>query len=80
MSSTRVCFVLREGSKDFSKDCTDGSGSRGYVAPRFGAAPRDAEPRAEHTAGLGNGRERGTMAAVVAGHSEGDGAGSEEFV
>ncbi|WVZ61041.1 hypothetical protein U9M48_010973 [Paspalum notatum var. saurae] len=67
-------FMLREESKDFLKDCTGGSGSRGYVAPRFGA-----EPRARHIARLGNGRGRGTMAAVVAGHSEGDGAGSEEF-
>jgi len=65
--------VLREGSKDFSKDCTGGSGSRGYVAPRFGA-----EPRAGHIVGFDTGRGRGTMAAVANRHSEGDGAGSVE--
>ena len=61
------------------KDCSGGSGSRGYVAPWFGAAPRDAEPTAEHTARLGNGRGRGTMAAVVASHSEGDGVKCPSF-
>ena len=65
--------MLREGSKDFSKDCTGGSGSRGYVAPRFGA-----EPRAGHIVGFDTGRGRDTMAAGTDGHSESEGVGRKE--
>ena len=65
--------MLTERSKDFSKDCTGGSGSRGYVVPRFGA-----EPRAGHIVGFDTGRGRGTMAAVADRHSEGEGVGRKE--